>query len=96
MISIIGTLGVGLICMVMGALISFFITTLSQRKLLNTIAKEITGVHEKIHHKVPVIEEIKQHKESCPAQKDYSSVKAALIFLVTKQDGNINDLGLSK
>jgi len=88
------TLIVGLVCIIMGALLTFFITTLSQRNLFNKIAKDITNVHERIHHNIPIKKAIIEHESKCQAHKEISSIKSALIFLVVKQGGNIKDLGL--
>ncbi len=111
---------IGSLCVFIGALISYFVTTLTTRNIQKAIAKEITSVHEqvhhkepldnvikkhtsnclslvheKIHHKKPIEKIIKEHIESCPASTDYKAIKAGLIFLVTKANGNLHDLGLS-
>lgn len=108
------------LCIFIGALISYFVTTLTTRNIQKAIAKEITLVHEqvhhrepletiikqhtancqsviheKIHHKKPIEKIIKEHLENCPASMDYKAIKSGLIFLVTKADGNLHDLGLS-
>lgn len=91
----IGALVIGLISMITGALLSYFITTLSQQNMINKIAKSITDVHEKVHHQKPVQDLIVTHKSDCEASKNLPAIRSALIFLVTKQGGDIRDLGIS-
>lgn len=108
------------LCIFIGALISYFVTTLTTRNIQKAIAKEITLVHEQVHHKEPlesiikkhtancqsVIHEkiyhkksiettIKEHTASCPAAKSYEPMRAGIIFLVSKADGDLHSLGLS-
>lgn len=80
---------------VVGALVTFVVTTLHTRSIQKAIAREITDNHEAIHHKIPVIKQIKEHNNTCPAANDHKAVRTALIFLVSKAGGDLQDLGLS-
>lgn len=82
------TLIVGIITAVLsvsfGALISFFITTISQRKVTVSIIKELIDTHEKIHHKTPVKAMIEEHETKCTASKDIEEMKKGISILVQR------------
>lgn len=44
--------------------------------------------------KTLIEKKIERHEKKCIAPKNVMAIKTALIFLVTKQDGNLKDLGL--
>lgn len=86
---------IGIISASFGVLITYFVTSLSQAKLVKTLTKEMVYIHEKIHHKKPTDVLIDKHKKDCKANNDFSLLQSAIIFLVTKQGGNLRELGLS-
>jgi len=83
-----------IVCLFVGALISFFITTLTQRKVITQLAKDILLTHEKVHHKQSTIKLIEKHENNCLAKKGYNALHAGMIFLIIKQGGDPKDLGL--
>ena len=76
-----------LIACALGALISFFITTISQRKVTTSIIKELIVTHEAIHHpedKKTTEELIKEHYQNCTASKEIEALQKGIDFLITK------------
>ena len=84
-----------ILCIFIGALISYFVTTLTTRNIQKAIAKEITLTHEQVHHKKAFDHMIDKHMTDCPSAKDHDAVRTSLIFLVDKAGGNLHELGLS-
>ena len=83
------------LCIFIGALISYFVTTLTTRNIQKAIAKEITLTHEQVHHQKSIDSKIDKHIKNCPSAKDHDAVRTSLIFLVDKAGGNLHELGLS-
>jgi hypothetical protein len=92
--TIITMVTIGIINAVFVALITYFVTSLSHKNVVKTLVKEMISIHNKIHHQIPVVKQIEHHENSCIARKDFTVIRSALIFIVTKQGGNPNDLGL--
>lgn len=84
-----------LISVLFGGLLSFFIATLTQRKVFKSIAKELTNYHERIYHKISVHDQINEHQEKCLAVKDIGKLKTGLVWLVSQAGGNPSDIGLN-
>lgn len=84
-----------LISVLFGGLFSYFISTLTQRKVFKNIAKELTTYHEQIYHKESVKDLIKEHEEQCVAVKDIGKLKTGLIWLVSQAGGNPSDIGMN-
>ena len=85
----------GFLCVFVGALLSFVITILTTKNIQKAIAKEITLTHEQVYHKESFDSKIDKHKEGCPSAVDYKAMRAGIVYLVTKEGGNLHDLGLS-
>ena len=79
---------VGVVCLFVGALLSFTVTILTTRNIQKSIAKEITLVHEQVHHREPIDVVIDKHVSECLPVQDHNSVKTSLIFLVKEAGGN--------
>ena len=86
--------GLAVVCLFIGALISYFITTMAQRNVITRLAKDILINHEKEHHKDSPAELIKEHEKGCIASQGYNALHTGIVFLVTKQGGDLKDLGL--
>ena len=82
------------VSVIFGGLFTFFITTLTQRKVFKSIAEELTIYHEKIYHKHSMEQLIKEHTKDCTAVRDVSKLKTGMIWLVSQAGGNPRDLGL--
>jgi len=72
----------------MGALISFFVTTISQRKVTVSIIKELIDTHEKIYHKKTMEHLIEKHENKCSAIKEIEILKTGVNYLVNRAKGN--------
>ena len=88
------TFGATIIGAVIGALISFFVTTLSQRKMFTDISQTMIDVHVRIAHQHDMEDLIKQHEKGCNASKDITKLQKGLIFLVGQLGGDPKDIGL--
>jgi len=67
---------------VVGSLVTFFVTTVSTRNALKTIAKE------------SVKYAIDEHLANCPTNEKVRKMEKAMIFLVVRLNGNPQELGL--
>ena len=85
---------IGILCLVIGALVSYFVTNISNSKVFKETVKEAIHIHNKIKHKDTPSELIALHEKKCLANKDYQTIISALQFLVIKMDGNPKELGL--
>lgn len=94
-----------LVSVIFGGLFSYFITSLTQRKIFKSIAEELTQYHEKIYHRVPIEDllkeqqaeysnSLKEHEERCIAPKDIEKLKMGVVWLVSQAGGNPHDLDL--
>jgi hypothetical protein len=86
---------IGTICLFIGSLLTFVITILTTKNIQKSIAKEITLTHEQVHHQKSMETLIQNHIKDCPSAKDYKAMRAGVIFLVTKAEGDLHSLGLS-
>lgn len=104
--SIVSQVIVVFISVVFGGLFTFFVTSLTQRKVFKSIAEELNIYHEKVHHKIPVETQMKDfqavfekrivvHEEKCIAANDIGKLKTGVIWLVSQSGGNPADLGLN-
>jgi len=95
-----------IVSIIVGGLFTYFITTLTQRKMFKSIAQELTTYHEKIYHKKSFEDELdgykkyfednlKEHQRNCVAFKDVGKLKTGVIWLVSQAGGNLQDLGLN-
>jgi len=87
--------GLAVVCLFIGALISYFVTTMAQRNVITRLAKDVIINHEKEHHKESVIELIEKYENNCEAKRGYHALHTGIVFLVTKEGGNLQDLGLT-
>jgi hypothetical protein len=80
------------------ALLTFTITTLSNRKMFKEMVFEALKSHEDKLHQDSMYQyvksEINEHTENCPASRRFIAVERAMIFLVSKAGGNPKDFGL--
>lgn len=102
---IIQTVVTGVLVAIIASLLTFFVTTLSNKEWLHKIVsskidKQIE-IHNKIAHVQNVYDVIKEHEGSCEAFTDIREVKekmialqVGVIFLVKEAGGNPKDLGL--
>jgi hypothetical protein len=79
-----------------GALISYFVTTLVSRSGMVKISESIVDQHTKVYHQDNVRTAIQAHAKECPAPDDTRKIKMAVAFLVMKNGGNPKDFGLNE
>lgn len=85
----------GIFLLIIGSLITYFVTTATTKNIQKAIALELVGTHEQIHHKVTMDLIIGKHENSCEARKDYKAMRDGIVFLVTQAKGSTHDIGLS-
>jgi hypothetical protein len=92
----INTVIIGLVGAVFGALISFFVTTLTQRKMFSDMASHYVSIHEKIHHKDNMYEhvegEIVKHKTNCGGSTKIDRIEKLVTALIIQLGGKIEDV----
>ena len=94
-----------LISVIFGGLFTYFIASLTQRKVFKSIAQELTTYHERIYHKRSVESQLKEqetklllslkeHAEKCVAAKEMEKLKVGVIWLVVQAGGSPKDIGI--
>lgn len=92
---------IGVLCLIIGGLVSYFFTTILNRKIFKETVSEAITIHTKIDHKDSPSKLIRVHESSCNARNNIEEikktvlvVKTAVIFLVNKAGGDPRNLGL--
>jgi len=89
-----GTLETILITGAITALLTYFVTSLTQKAVIKSIVESAILVHEKIHHNQDTNKRLSDHIINCTAIKKVDKIERALIYIVSNLGGNPKELGL--
>lgn len=91
-----GTLETVLITGAITALLTFFITSITQKTAIKSIVDTAVMTHEKIHHSKDTEKMLVDHIANCQAINKVDRMEKALIYIVTNLGGDPKELGLIK
>lgn len=77
-----------IISAIFAALISFFITTINQRKVTKCIIIEVIEIHNQIYHKKDPEELVNEHRTQCINLQEITLIRKGLKTILEKLGGN--------
>jgi hypothetical protein len=80
------------------ALVTFFVTTVSGRRSYESYIREVVESHVKANHSVDVGSlidtKLMRHENTCDGHRRIRRIESAVIFLVVKSGGTLEEAGL--
>lgn len=94
MSTVVSSIIVALVGCLFGALVTYFVTTISSRKSIEDMAYGVVRQHIKEFHKDDPWKIVEKHETECPAPPAVKRIERGVLFVVMKLGGNPSELGL--
>lgn len=92
------TILISIICSIFAALLTYFITTLTQRKAIAETMKAVIKQHEEVYHKDELVTHVKkaiiEHKATCEGSIQIKKIEKIVLAIYAQNGGKIETLDI--